>query len=313
MKIIEQTRIFNPDEWGSRSIFSAFSHDGQLISIRVPNNIWHNEKKQDNLFVYDIYGNKKWSGYSLDGGTNNEAGIVFYPDKYSLLVPGADDNHGDLDGLKQYQIGGNGYTLPFAGTSLKGINTTVYAASDNGEAILGKKDGLFCIIGNKELPIKHDGFSEAYFSPDVEHLVFASFLNWEFWLYKLSESEKKIQLSGQFVCSLPNRQLLAYDKDSFVIWNMDNWKEKQRNKVNLSHFIFSGASTNDGKQFALCDLDGQISLWDRESFTMLDKVNLPSNYGISRMKFSSDSQHLLTVLMDGDRQRKEIIVWKIDH
>jgi WD40 repeat protein len=313
MKIIEQTRIYNPDEWGTSGIFAAFSHDGQLIAVRVPNNIWNNGEKQDNLFVYDINGNKKWFGYSLDGGTFNESGIVFYPDKYSLLVPGADDNHGSLDGLKQYQIGGHGFTLPFAHTSLNGKNTSIYAASDKGEAILGKKDGLFCVFGRNQLSIKYDGFSEAYFSPDVEYLALTYFMNWESWLYKTSESDKKIKLSGQFVCFLPNRQLLEYDKDSFVVWDINNWKVTQKVKVNLPHYIFSGASTDDGQRFALCDLNGEISLWDYKSFTLLSKINLPSSYSISRMKFSSDSQHLLTVVMDGERQRKEIIVWQVEN
>lgn len=317
MKIIEQTRIYNPDDWGAGGIFSAFSHDGQLIAIRIPNNIWNNEKKQDNLFVYDIYGNKKWSGFSLDGGTANEAGIVFYPDKYSLLVPGADDNYGSLDGLKQYQIGGNGFALPFGNTSLNGINTSVYAASDNGEAILGKKDGLFCVIAKKELSIKRDGFSEAYFSPDVEYLAFSNFLDWKSWLHDLSKSDKKIELSGQFVCFLPNKQLLEYEsgykKSNFVVWDMSNWQEIKRVAANLPHYIYSGASTNDGELFAVCDFDGEISLWDFESFTLLDKINLPSRYGVSRMKFSFDNQHLLSVIMDGERRRKEIIVWKIEY
>jgi WD40 repeat protein len=315
MKIIEQTRIYNPDDWGTGGIFSAFSHDGQLIAVRVPSKIWQNGgQKSDNLFVYDIYGNKKWSGFSLDGG---ESGIVFYPDKYSLLVPGADDNHGSLDGLKQYQIGGNGFALPFGHTSLNGINTSVYAASDNGEAILGKKDGLFCIIGKKELPINGDGFSEAHFSPDVEFLAFSYFFDWKSWLHDLSESDKKIELSGQFVSFLPNKQLLEYEsgynKSNFVVWDMSNWQEIKRVTANLPYYIYSGASTNGGKLFAVCDFDGEISLWERESFTLLDKVNLPSRYGASRMKFSSDSQHLLSVIMDGERRRKEIIVWKIEH
>jgi WD40 repeat protein len=312
MKIIEQTRIYNPIDWGTSGIFSAFSYDGQLIAVRVPNKVWDSRKKQDNLFVYDINGNKKWSGFSLDGGTFNEKGIVFYPDKYNLLVPGADDNHGSLDGLKQYQIGGSGYALPFAHTNLNGINTSIYAASDRGEAILGKKDGLFCVTSKKELPIKHDGFSEAYFSPDVEYLVFTSFPNWDFGLYKLSESNKKIKLSGQFVCFLPNRQLLGYDTGNFIVWDINNWQEIQKVKVNLSHFVFSGASSLDGNWFALCDLNGEISLWEHESFTMMDKVNLSSNYGVSRMKFSSDNKHLLTVIMDGEYQRREIVVWRID-
>jgi len=314
MKIIEQTRIYNPDDWGTGGIFSAFSHDGQLIAVRVPCKIWHNGgQKVDNLFVYDIKGNKKWSGFSLDG---SESGIVFYPDKYSLLAPGADDNYGSLDGLKQYQIGGNGFTLPFFNTSLNGINTSIHAASDNGEAILGIKDGLFCIIGNKELQISRDGFSEAYFSPDVEYLVFSYFMTWKSWLHKLSESDKKIELSGQFVCFLPNKQLLEYEsgynKSNFVVWDMTNWVEIKRVPVNLPHYVYSGASTNDGKLFAICDYDGEISLWDFESFTLLNKVNLPSRYGASRMKFSSDSQYLLSVIMDGERRRKEIIVWKIE-
>jgi len=312
MKIIEQTRIYNPDDWGASGIFSAFSHDGQLIAVRVPNKVWDSGKKKDNLFVYDINGNKKWFGYSLDGGTFNESGIVFYPDKYSLLVPGADDNHGNLDGLKQYSIGGNGYTLPFAHTNLNGINASIYAASDKGEAILGIKDGLFCVIGRKELPIKLDGFSEAYFSPDVEYLAFSYFMTRESWLYKLSESDKKIQLSGQFISFLPNRQLLEYDKNNFVVWDMSNWQEIRKFKVNLPHYIFSGASTDDGQWFALCDLNGEISLWDYENFTLLSKINLPSNYSISRMKFSSDRQHLLTVVMNGERQRKEVVVWQIE-
>lgn len=312
MKIIEKTRIYNPDDWGAGGIFSAFSHDGQLIAVRVPCRVSDGGEKKDNLFVYDINGNKKWSGYSLDGGSFSESGIVFYPDKYSLLVPGADDNHGSLDGLKQYQIGGHGFTLPFAHTSLNGINTSICVASDKGEAILGKKDGLFCIIGKNQLPIKHDGFSEAYFSPNAEYLAFTFFHNWESWLYKISESNKKIKLSGQFVCFLPNRKLLEYDENSFTIRNIDDWQEIKKVKVNLPYRIFSGAITDDGQLFAICDLNGEISLWEYEKFTLLSKINLPSSYSISRMKFSSDRQYLLTVVMDGERQRKEVIVWKIE-
>lgn len=90
-------------------------------------------------------------------------------------MPGADDNYGNMDGLKLYRAGASGYTLPFAGTSLKGINTSVYAASDRGGANLGKKDGVFCVVGEREIPIKTDGFSEAYFCPNPEHIVFVSF------------------------------------------------------------------------------------------------------------------------------------------
>lgn len=310
MKIIEQTRIYNPDEWGTSSIYTAFSHDGQLVAVRVPYNIWLNGKKQDNLFVYDIYGNKKWSKCSLDSGT--EQGIVFYPDKYSLLVPGRDDNQkADVDGLKQYQVGGNGYKLPFAHTSLNGTNTSIYAVSDKGEAIFGKKNKLFYVIGKNEIPIEHNGSSEAYFSPDVEYLAITYFTTWESWIYKISKGANKIKLSGQFVCFLPNKQLLEFDKGSLIVRNIEDFQEVQKAKVSFQYPIFSGASTEDGKWFALCNSNGEISLWERESFTPLDMANLPSNYGVSRMKFSSDNQHLLTVVMNGEREKKEIIVWQV--
>ena len=238
MKITELTRIYNPEEWGANSIFSAFSSDGQLIAVRVPNKGWDSGKKQDNLFVYDINGNKKWSECSIDGGTFNESGIVFYPDKYNLLVPGADDNQGNQDGLKQYQIGGHGYTLPFAHTNLDGINTSIYAASDRGEAILGKNNGLFCVIGKNQLPIKDDTFSEAYFSPDVEYLAFTFILDSKSWLYNLAESDKKIELSGQFLCFLPNKQLLEYDRKNFIVWDINNWQAIHKLKSQLAAYCF---------------------------------------------------------------------------
>ena len=313
MQIIEQTRIFNPNDWGSSGIFSAFSHDGQLIAVRVPSILYNSSrKKKDNLFIYDIYGNEKWSGYSADGGDGNEKGIAFYPDKYSLLVPGCDDNHGNLDGLKCYKIGGIGYTLPFSQTYLSGINTSIILASDNGEAILGRKCGdnrLFCVISKKELPINLAHCTEAYFSSDVEFLALTSILGYESWVYQLSEQDKKIELSGQFVCFLPDRKILEYVNKSFVVWDISNLQEIHNIRVDLPPYIVSGASTDDGQFFALCDFLGEISLWETKSFTLLSKTKLPSNYIASRMRFSTDRQYLLTEVMDEKRIRKEIIVW----
>lgn len=315
MQLIEKTRIYNPVDWGARGFFSAFSHDGQLIAVRVPSDL-HNScrKKKDNLFVYDINGEIKWSGYSADGGDGNERGIVFYPDKYHLLVPGCDDNIGSLDGLKCYQIGGVGYTLPFNQTHLSGINTSIILASDKGEAILGSKCGdnrLFCVIGNKELQINHAYCTEAYFSPDVEFLALTSILEFKSWVYQLSEYDKEIELSGQFVCFLPNRKLLEYANKNFVVWDISNWQVIHNNGVDLPSSIVSGASTDDGQFIVLCDFLGEISLWETKSFTLLSKTKLASNYIVSRMRFSTDRKHLLTEVMDGERIRKEIIVWRI--
>ncbi len=313
MKIIEHTRIFNPREWGSRGISSAFSNDGQLIAVRVPCEAW-SYKKQDNLFVYDIYGNKKWSGFSLDGGSWNEWGIVFFPDKYSVLVPGADDNGGSLDGLKQYKIGGNGFSLPFSHTSLNGINTSVYAAADNGRAILGRKNGLICVINKREFPMRDESFSEAHFSSESDCLAFIGLFRSSSWLYDLSAIDNKIELSGQFVCFLSNKQWLEFDRGDFVVRNISNLQEAQRIKSNFPNYsrIFSGAASEYGKLFTLADLDGAISLWDRESCTPLDRIKLSPNTAISRMKFSTDGQYILTVVMDGNMVRKEIIVWQIE-
>jgi len=313
MQIIEKTRIYNPDAWGASGIFSAFSHDGQLIAVRVPSNLYNSSRKtKDNLFVYDITGKIIWSGYSADSGDGNEKGIVFYPDKYSILVPGCDDNNGNLDGLKCYQIGGTGYTLPFNQTHLSGINTSIILASDNGEAILGRKcgdDGLFCVIGKKELPINLTHCTEAYFSPDIELLALTSILGYKSWLYQLSEHFKNIEMFGQFVCFLPDKKILEYVNKNFVVWDFCNMQEIHNIRVALPASIVSGASTDDGQFIALCDFLGEISIWETKNFTLMSKTKLASNYIVSRMRFSNDRQYLLTEVMDGERIRKEIIVW----
>jgi WD40 repeat protein len=314
MNLVQHNRIYNPQAWGDKGNFFAFSPDGQLVAVRQPHD-WENENKR-NIFVYDLDGNEKWSYCSLDGGSFSEAGIAFFPDKYHVLVPGADENHKGMDGLKKYSIGQTGFTLPFEHTALNGINTAIQAVSDGGESILGRKDGLYCISGRDQISLPNDGFSEAYFSQDANFLVFTGFLNHESWIFLLSDAGNKIKLDGVFVCFLPNQQMLLSTNTTtgtkFSIWSLDTLEKKSELDRNQPVYsILSGACSNDGNLIAMCDVDGVLSLWRNGDFSLLDTVKLSDQQSISRMKFSYDGRYLLTVIMDGKRNRQEVVVWEI--
>ncbi len=313
MKFTQNNRIYFPQEWGGNERFFAFSPDGELIAVHVTCDNSSGSRKK-NLFVYDRDGREKWSHRSVDRG---ERGVVFWADKYNLLVPGSDDDQKNLDGLKHYKIGSTVLDFPFANTALGGIGTAIDAVAERGDRILGHKfqDGLYCISNNSQIKLPNISFSEAYFSPDSSVIAFISFVVKGSNLLSLATAEQTSFFEEQFVCFLPNNQILfsknAYPRTTFSILHLDTLEMiSEFDREGPKYLIASGACSPDGTLVATCDTDGELNLWGLDGFSIMATAKLSKGQSVSRMHFSFDNRHLLTVIMEGN-QRKEVAIWNI--
>lgn len=312
MKLVQKNRIYFPQEWGDNELFFAFSQDGELIAVRhTCDNSYPSTQK--NIFVYTVDGEKKWEHRSLDRGGR---GVAFFPDKHHLLVPGADDSEKNLDGLKLYPIGNNTFKFPFANSSIHGVNTSVYGASNGGGYVLGYKEygHLYCLSMSGETQLPGIRFTEAYFSPNVDAVVLHSISDGKSYFLRLSTPQAPIDFDGQFVCFLPDKKILIAKNVSsrtiFSILELETMQVTSQYDCERPEYIIdSGACSPDGNVIATCDINGSLDLWSKD-LSHLSTLRLSNGQRVSRMQFSYDNRHLLAVIMNG-YDRREVIVWNM--
>lgn len=314
MQLNLKTSLYFPVQWGTGLKYFAFSPDGQLIAVRK---MYDWTMEDENIFIYDLTGDCKWCTRSRDGG---ETGVAFWQDKYHILAPGCGDGstNPQKEGLKIFQIGTTGnysdYTLAFANTGLVGPNISLFAASEDGKAVI-TNHGLQ--VGEKEYPksaINHA--SEYYFSSDLRYLGGIRYYESSSWVIAIEEQKPLFDKEENFVAFVPNKKILTENNGVLSLWHLDSLQkitEARHPGQGSQCRILSAVSSDDGKLIALYnDYNHTLSILDGAQLTPLTTTIIAEKSKIRRLKFSNNQQFLLGVVMSSAYNAEEISIWSLD-
>jgi WD40 repeat protein len=306
--LVHKTTIYYPKVWGAHLKYFDISQDGQLIVVRVNDDL---DDKGDNVFVYDTGGKIVDSFKSPHGG---EEGVAFWPDKCHLLTPGCDPTGGERDGLKCQQLGNNDYDLPLSETPLSGIRINLLATSNSGRYVLGKAcwpERTLCVDTYDHTVIPIENIYKAQFSPNDRFVagnngsVYIQ-IQLKGLVIALPSGEVIWRGKQPFLCFLPEGEHFVSQDDYYpnyavVIWELPECKVVSRYPVDERLVV--AAYSSDGKWFATGDDKGSICLRNTVDYTIETRFKSAHSTPIRHIKFSFDNTELVTV------SKEEIMVW----